>query len=68
MMRNTFRKVMGAVILLAFGVGIYAYIRQTRGNAFVGSALGFGLKVLLFLALVLGVVYMIDRRVNRRER
>ncbi|HEY3369131.1 MAG TPA: hypothetical protein VGK74_29095 [Symbiobacteriaceae bacterium] len=68
MLRNRFRMFTGVLVLLAFGVGVFAYIRQTRGNPYVGEAMSFGIKIVLFLAIILGVVYLIDRRVNQRPR
>ncbi|HYF94357.1 MAG TPA: hypothetical protein VD969_19225 [Symbiobacteriaceae bacterium] len=67
MLRNTFRRVLGILILLVMGVAVVQFIRQTSANPFVGNALTFGLKVVLFLALVLWIVFMVDRRVNKRQ-
>lgn len=49
------------------GVAIYQYARQTSGNEFVSGAIFAGLKFLLFLALVLWLVYLADRRLKKRE-
>ena len=66
--KNGFRMAMGILLMLVFGVGIYAFVRQTSGNAYVGGALAFGAKVILFLVLVVGLVYVADRRINQRPR
>jgi membrane protein implicated in regulation of membrane protease activity len=68
MLRNKFRKFVGIVILLVFGVAIVRFAAQTSGNPYVGGAMAFGLKVVLFLALVLWLVYLFDRRVNKRQQ
>jgi membrane protein implicated in regulation of membrane protease activity len=68
MLRNKFRKFIGIVILVVFGVAIVRFAAQTSGNLYVGGALAFGLKVVLFLALILWLVYLFDRRVNKRQQ
>lgn len=68
MLKNSFRKFTGILILLVFGVAIVQFFRQTSDNPFMGNALGFGLKILLFLALVLWVVFLFDRRLNKRQQ
>ena len=68
MLKNTFRKVTGILILLVFGVAIFQFIRQTSSDPFLGNALAFGLKVILFLALVLYAVFLFDRRINKRQQ
>lgn len=67
MLRNKFRKFVGILILVVFGVAIYRYAQQTSGNPYVSGAIFSGLKFLLFLALVLWVVYLADRRMKKRE-
>jgi hypothetical protein len=64
-LKNTFRKFTGGVILLVFGIAIFRFIQQTSNNQYVGGAVAFGLKFLLFLALVLWVVYLLDRRMKK---
>ncbi len=66
MLKNTFRKLMGLIILIVFGVAIVRFVQQTQGNEYVGGALASGLKLLLFLALLLYVVFLIDRRMKRQ--
>ncbi|HYG57628.1 MAG TPA: hypothetical protein VD902_06135 [Symbiobacteriaceae bacterium] len=68
MMKNTFRKLIGILILGIFGVAIYRYVQVTATNSYVGEALAFGLKVLLFLALVLYLVYLYDRRLKKGQQ
>ncbi len=67
MLKNTFRKLVGILILVVFGVAIYRYAQQTSGNPYVAGAIFSGAKFLLFIALVLWVVYMADRRMKKRE-
>lgn len=67
LLRNRFRKVVGAVIALVMGVAVFQYARMTSGNPYVWRALFDGLKLLAFLALVLWLVYRFDRRLKKRE-
>lgn len=68
MLRNKFRKFLGILIVLFFGVAIVRFAQQTMGNPYVGGALTFGLKVVLFLALVLWLVFLFDRRINKHRQ
>lgn len=68
MLKNTFRRFTGILILLVMGLAIVQFFRQTATHPYLGNALGFGLKVLLFLALVLYVVFLFDRRINKRQQ
>jgi cbb3-type cytochrome oxidase subunit 3 len=68
MLRNTFRKVIGVVVLLVFGVAVARFAYQTKGDPYVGGALAAGIKFVLFLALVLWLVYLFDRRMKKREQ
>lgn len=67
MLRNTFRKAVGMLILMVFGLAIFRFAAQTQGNPYVGSALAFGFKVILVLALALALAYLFDRRIRNRE-
>lgn len=67
MLRNKFRKLVGIIILAVFGLAVYRYAVQTSGNPYVAGAIFSGVKFLLFLALVLWVVYLADRRMKKRE-
>jgi threonine/homoserine/homoserine lactone efflux protein len=67
MLRNRFRKGMGLIILVLFFVAIGRYFAQTAGNPYLWSALSAGLVFTLFLAVVVGAVYLIDRRIKKRE-
>lgn len=67
MLRNRFRKFIGLLIVAVFGVVVYRYAGQTSGSEHVAVALMSGLKFLLFLALILWVVYLADRRLKKRE-
>lgn len=68
MLRNSFRRFTGLVIMVVFGIAIFQFFRQTQGNPFVGGALASGAKLLLLLALVLWLFYLLDRRINRRPQ
>jgi hypothetical protein len=59
---------MGIVIVVLFGVAVIQFARTTVGNPYLGSALGFGLKFLLFLAAVLWIVFLVDRRLKKRQQ
>lgn len=65
MLRNKFRKFTGIIILLVFGFAIYKFGQQTQGNQYLWPALLAGFKFLAFLALVLGGVYLYDRRLKK---
>jgi hypothetical protein len=67
-LKNTFRKLTGILILLVMGVAVFQYVRATEGSPLVASALGSGLKLLLFLGLVLYVVFLFDRRLKKNQR
>lgn len=67
MLKNRFRQAIALIILLVFGRVIYLYIQKTSGSPYIGDALADGLKFLLFLALVLYVVSLIDRRMKKRR-
>jgi di/tricarboxylate transporter len=64
-LKNSFRRLLATIILLVFGLAVYRFVQQTQGNPYVGGALASGLKLLLFLALVLWAVYLFDRRLKR---
>ncbi|MDF2631186.1 MAG: hypothetical protein K0R39_5017 [Symbiobacteriaceae bacterium] len=68
MLKNTFRKFTGILILLVFGVAVIQYFRQTASDPYLWDALGFGSKIILFLALVLWVVFLADRRMKKRQQ
>lgn len=68
MLKNAFRKLMGILIVGIMGVAVFQYFRQTAGNEYVGSALAFGLKVLLVIALALWVVFLFDRRLKKGQQ
>lgn len=68
MLKNTFRRVTGVLLLAVFGVAIWQFFRQTAGNEYVGGAVAFGAKVLLFIALVLWLVYLYDRRLKKNRQ
>jgi hypothetical protein len=59
--------VTGGLIVLVFAIAIFRFIQQTSHNQYVGGAVAFGLKFLLFLALVLYVVYLLDRRMKKGQ-
>lgn len=67
MLRNKFRKFTGILIVLVFGLALVRFIQQTQGNEYIGGAVSFSLKVGLFLALVVFLVYLFDRRINKRQ-
>lgn len=67
MLKNTFRKLVGILLVLIFGVAIVKFLQQTAGSQYLGGALSFGLKVLLVLALLLWGAFLYDKRVNRRQ-
>lgn len=67
MLKNTFRKFIGGLIIAVFAIAVFQFVRQTSGNQYVGDAVFFGLKVVLFLALILWVVYLMDRRMKKGQ-
>ncbi|HYF80702.1 MAG TPA: hypothetical protein VD973_26630 [Symbiobacteriaceae bacterium] len=68
MLKNTFRKFTGILILLVFGVAVIQFFRQTSSDPYLWNALAFGSKIVLFLALVLWLVFLADRRMNKRQQ
>lgn len=65
MLKNRFRKLVGVLILLVFGVAVIRFVQQTGHNPYVGGAVATGLKLFLSLGLILGLIFLFDRRVNR---
>lgn len=68
MLKNTFRKITGGLIVAVFALAVYRYAQQTKDSEFVGAAIADGLKLLLVLGLVLYGAYLFDRRINKREQ
>jgi len=68
MMKNTFRKIVGILILAVMGIAIFRYTQVTAESSFVLGALASGMKLLLFLGLVLYVVYLYDRRLKKKQQ
>lgn len=66
MLKNTFRKLVGILILLVFGVAVFQFIRQTIGNEHVLAAISSGMWLLAFFAAVVGLAWWADRRMRRR--
>lgn len=66
MLKNTFRKLVGYLILIVFGVAVFQFARQTSGNEHVWGALGSGFWVLAPMVVVIGLAWWADRRMRRR--
>ncbi|MFZ5824658.1 MAG: hypothetical protein ACOY94_10050 [Bacillota bacterium] len=66
MLKNTFRKLIGILILLVFGVAVFQFIRQTGDNEHVLAAVASGMWLLAFFAAVIGLAWWVDRRMRRR--
>lgn len=66
MLKNTFRKLVGLLILIVFGVAVIQFTRQTSGNEYIPGALFSGLQILAFFAVVIGLAWWADRRIRRR--
>lgn len=66
MLKNTFRKLIGFLILIVFGVAVFQFTRQTAGNEYVSGALRSGMWLLLFLAAIIGLAGYVDRRKRKR--
>jgi hypothetical protein len=66
MLKNTFRKLVGILILIVFGVAVFQFTRQTSGNQYVLGALGSGLWLLAPMVAVIGLAWWADRRMRRR--
>lgn len=66
MLKNTFRKLVGILILIIFGVAVFQFTRQTSGNEHVAPALTSGIWLLSFLAVVIGLAWWVDRRKRAR--
>lgn len=68
MLKNTFRRFIGSVILITFLIAIGVYIYKTWGNAHVWGALGWGLSLMAIFAVVIWAAARADRRIRERER
>lgn len=66
MLRNSFRKFTGILILLVFGVAVFQFSRQMTGDANVLGALSSGAWLLAFFAAVVGLAWLADRRLRQR--
>lgn len=66
MLKNTFRKLVGILILIVFGVAVIQFTRQTSGNEHLLGALGSGFWVLAPMVAVIGLAWWADRRMRRR--
>jgi hypothetical protein len=67
MLRNKFRRVMGILIVVVFGLAIVRFAQQTSSSQYIGGALASGAKFLLFLAVLVWGLYLFDRRMKKRE-
>lgn len=68
MLKNTFRKIMGVLIVVIFGVAVYQFTQQTSGNEYVRDALIAGTKFLLALFLVVWGLHQFDQRMKKRPQ
>lgn len=68
MLKNTFRKIMGILIVVIFGIAVYRFAQQTSGNEYVLDALITGVGFLLFLFVLVWGLYQFDRRMKRRPQ
>lgn len=66
MLKNTFRKLVGVLVLIVFGVAVFQFIRQTTGNQYVLGALTSGMWLLGFFAVIIVLAGWVDRRKRRR--
>jgi len=67
-LKNTFRKLIGYLILIVFGIAIVRFAQQTWGNQYVLAAIGWGSTLIILLAGVLWLAYLFDRRMKKREQ
>ena len=67
MLKNTFRRLVGLLILAVMGVAVLRFLFQTWGNRYLLPALGWGLSLLLIIGLVLWGAYRADRHINKWE-
>ncbi len=66
MLKNTFRKLVGILVVIVFGIAVFQFSRQTAGNEYVSGALVSGIWVLAFLAAIIGLAAWVDRRKRRQ--
>lgn len=66
MLKNRFRKLVGILLVAVFGVAVFQYFRQTAGNQYVVAAFSSGLWLLVFLAVIIGLAWTVDRRKRQR--
>lgn|GEM_PF-1814068 len=65
MLKNTFRRLVGILILVVFGIAIFQFSRQTAGNAYLWDALSAGFWLVVFLFAIVGLAGWVDRRKRR---
>jgi hypothetical protein len=68
MLKNTFRRFIGGLILFTFLIATGVYIYKTWGNSQVWSALFWGSTLLGLIALVVWIAARADRRLRDQER
>lgn len=68
MLKNTFRRLIGYLILIVFGIAIFRFVQQTWGNQYLLAAVGWGSVLIILLGGVLYLAYLFDRRMKKREQ
>ncbi len=68
MLKNTFRKLIGYLIVIVFGIAIFRFVQQTWGNQYVLAAIGWGSALIILVGGVLYLAYLFDRRMKKREQ
>lgn len=68
MLKNTFRRLIGYLIVIVFGIAIFRFVQQTWGNQYVLAAIGWGSALIILLGGVLYLAYLFDRRMKKREQ
>lgn len=68
MLKNSFRRFTGGLILFTFLIALGVYVYKTWGNAEVWSALFWGSTLLGIFALIVWIAARADRRIRAQER
>jgi hypothetical protein len=68
MLKNSFRRLTGGLILFTFLIATGVYVYKTWGNSEIWGALFWGSTLLGILALIVWIAARADRRIRARER
>ena len=67
MLKNTFRRLVGILIVAVMGIAVLRFLVQTWGSRYLLPALGWGMSLIVIIGLILWGAYRADRHINKRE-